>query len=127
MADAFPPIYLYALLAATAGLLAGQRKKDGVWRTAWGKSLSCAPFFLAWVHIAGYIGFDLYRWHISCRGSGPVPGEVRNLALHASILVLFLVVAMTAHVKAVSKQAIETPVSEDFRSRSNQPRESAKQ
>lgn len=87
MVDAFPPIHLYAVLAASAGLLAA---KQSLW--------VCVPVLTAWAHVVGYITLDIWEWYISLREPVHIPEEVWNLAIHAGTLSLFVGLAVWAHV-----------------------------
>ena len=59
--DLFPPIHLYALLAATATLLVTAPGKDGDPSLGTAAFIArCTPFLLAWLHMATYIGVQLW-------------------------------------------------------------------
>ena len=61
MADVFPPIHLYAVLAASIGLLAAG--KDGArLRTKFPRNLwLCLPALAAGLHLVGYILIDIFN------------------------------------------------------------------
>ena len=85
MGEALPPIHFYAVLGAAAGLLPAIKSMSPSLRNS-----SISLLFVAWLHIAGYIGFELYSAYAGC-----LPGNVAaNLIFHALILSAFVGVSL---------------------------------
>ena len=124
MAEVFPPIHLYAVLAASIGLLAAG--KDGArLRTEFPRNLwPCIPALGAGLHLVGYILIDIFN----VRCSGLTPGEAWALRIHAVVLSLFLLFALGEFFRtAQSTGAVEEAGAEERLSERRDPQRSVQQ
>ena len=110
MAEVFPPIHLYAVLAASIGLLG--IAKDGAWlRADFPRNLwPCVPALGAGAHLAGYIFIDI----LNPQSPDLAAGEAWTLKIHAVVLSLFLFFALGEFFKtARDARAVRENVAEE--------------
>lgn len=124
MADVFPPIHLYAVLAASIGLLAAG--KDGArLRTKFPRNLwLCLPALAAGLHLIGYILIDIFNE----QSSKLTPGQAWTLQIHAVVLSLFLLFALHEFFRtAQSSGTVEEKGAEERLSEQRGPQQTVQQ
>ena len=91
MSDVFPPIHLYAVMAAAAALLTGALKDDIIgWQRGWLKTM--ASFGIVLVPAAQILA-DIGNTLVSSPNLEPYKSW--TLAIHAVVLALFIFVLVT--------------------------------
>lgn len=89
LADIFPPIHLYAVLAAAATLMVTHPA-----------ALTCVAFLIAWIHVALRV-FD------AVQASLPLYSQSHaytwDLRIHSAVLVVFLIAGLRSYIRAREK------------------------
>ncbi len=103
IAEAFPPIHLYALLAAAAAVLAKTGANSGssmIWR-----AIPIVTFLAAWVQVIVGVYLGYQEWSYNNPSSEATTLVVRTLAVHLLVLALFLVSALRVHLDSTGTKS----------------------
>lgn len=103
IAEAFPAIHLYAVLAAAAAVLAKTGEYSGspmIWR-----AVPIVTFLAAWVQVIVGVCVGYQEWSYNNPCSEVATVVVWTLAAHLLVLSLFLVSALKVHLDSTGKKS----------------------